>query len=622
MLRRFGDWLDARVGHRRVCAAFRERVLPNGPSWWYTSASCLFWLLVIQGVTGLLLMATYSPSMTSAWASVHYIDQSAAGRFLRGVHHFAAHAMIILFVVHVARVLVSAAFRAPRELVWITGLLLIPLIIIWTVTGNPLSGSQTGIAQIEVEGNILASTPVIGPALRRLLIGGEEVGNLTLTHLYFLHVGLLPLLVGLLCALHLHQVYKHSPHRAVSTSEAEGQPAGVPYWPYQTFRNLVVLAAVTGVIAWLAWTRGAPLAAPADPDLPQTPRPEWYFRWLFELRRHFTGEWEFVATIVLPAAILAFFLFLPLLDRWLSRRVGLLFRVAVVVGSVGGWGWLTYNSLSRDWRDPEYLAAREQSAEFSTRARELADTQHITVAGAARLLQQDAKTRGPLLFAKHCASCHPYVNEQGAGIAAAEPSAPNLYGFGTPDWIMGLLDRDRITSPQVYGATKFSEGDMVGKVQELFDGAGEEGTDELRGKLRQVAAALSAEAGLPAGRGGVAPDEADVAHGRELITGEFSCTDCHRFGDTGDLGSAPDLTGYGSREWLAGMISDPAGERFYPSDLNDRMPAFCADAEHPETNLLSPSERDLLVDWLRGEWFEPSPPAESASPPPANIVVR
>jgi quinol-cytochrome oxidoreductase complex cytochrome b subunit len=91
MLRRFGDWLDARLGHRRVCAAFRERVLPNGPSWWYTSASCLFWLLVIQGVTGLLLMATYSPSMTSAWASVHFIDQSAAGRFLRGVHHFAAH---------------------------------------------------------------------------------------------------------------------------------------------------------------------------------------------------------------------------------------------------------------------------------------------------------------------------------------------------------------------------------------------------------------------------------------------------------------------------------------------------------------------------------------------------
>src|SRR4029079_2383108 len=93
--------------------------------------------------------------------------------------------------------------------VWATGLLLIPLVVIWTVTGNPLAGRQKGIAQVEVEGNILGSLPVVGHILRQLLIGGEEVGNLTLTHLYFLHVGLLPLLVGLLSAVHLQQIYRH-----------------------------------------------------------------------------------------------------------------------------------------------------------------------------------------------------------------------------------------------------------------------------------------------------------------------------------------------------------------------------------------------------------------------------
>ncbi len=106
------DWFDARLGHRRVLRALRSRALPTGPSWWLAIAACLFWLLVLQCATGLLLMASYSPSMASAWASVHFIDQASAGRFLRGVHHFAPHAMICLFGVHVARVLLAASFRA------------------------------------------------------------------------------------------------------------------------------------------------------------------------------------------------------------------------------------------------------------------------------------------------------------------------------------------------------------------------------------------------------------------------------------------------------------------------------------------------------------------------------
>lgn len=609
MCKRFGDWLDARLGHRTLVASFRQRTLPDGPSWWYTSASCLFWLLVIQGVTGLLLMATYSPSMTSAWASVHFIDQTAAGRFLRGVHHFASHAMIILLAVHVARVLVTAAFRAPRELIWITGLLLFPLMIVWTVSGNPLKGSQTGMAQIAVEGNILGATPVIGPPLQRLLIGGDEVGNLTLTHLYFLHVGLLPVLVLLLAVVHLQQVYRHSIRSPTSSDIAHDEAAGgpVPYSPHQTVRNLTVLAGLVGVIAWLAWTRGAPLDAPADPALPHTPRPEWYFRWLFELRRHFTGEREFIATIVLPMAILAFFLLVPLLDRWLPRRVGLVFRVGVLAVSVGGWGWLTYTSFSRDWNDPEYQATVARSSELAERAGALADVKHVGVRGAAVLLQEDPKTQGPVLFRRHCANCHPYTDADGNGIGVDEPSAPNLYGFGSADWIEGMLDPERIASRDYFGATAFEEGDMFYAVQDLYDAAEEEETsDELRANLRLVAETLAAEGGDPP----ESPD-VDLERGHELLTSELGCTDCHRFGEEGDLGSAPDLTGYGSREWLIGMISNPNGERYYPDDLNDRMPAYAEHPNEPESNLLSRGEVELLADWLRGEWFEPGAPDSS-----------
>ena len=189
--RQFFVWLDDRTGYHRLLLPIRRRMLPAGPSWEYSTASCLLWILVVQLITGLLLMATYSPSVTSAWASVHYIEQSGYGSFIRGLHHYASHALIILFAIHTIRVLLRAGFRPPGELIWVTGLLLIPLVIVWAITGNPLAGTVKGMAQIEVEGSIIGSTPVIGPLIRRILLGGDDVGHLTLTHLYFLHVGLI-----------------------------------------------------------------------------------------------------------------------------------------------------------------------------------------------------------------------------------------------------------------------------------------------------------------------------------------------------------------------------------------------------------------------------------------------
>jgi ubiquinol-cytochrome c reductase cytochrome b subunit len=144
---------------------------------------------------------------------------------------------------------------------------------------------------------------------------------------------------------------------------------------------------------------------------------------------------------------------------------------------------------------------------------------------------------------------------------------------------------------------------MAGKIAELFDEAGEDGQAELRTKLQQVARALSAEAALAPQQTQDRADAAEISRGRELISGDLGCTDCHRFGDQGDLGSAPDLTGYGSRAWLQEMIARPTAERFY-GDRNDRMPSFAPDQSHTAANLLSPHELSLLTDWLRGEWFD------------------
>lgn len=619
MWKRLLNWLDERTSYRHLLTPIVRRVLPAGPRWSLTSASVLLWLFIIEIATGLFLMTTYSPSTMTAWASVHYIEQSPFGSFLRGIHFIAAQAIIILIIVHVVRVLISAAFRAPRELIWITGLLLLPLMIVWAITGNPLSNSLKGVAQIEVEGNILGSTPLVGPVLQRILIGGDEVGHLTLTHLYFLHVGFMPLVVTLLLGVHVWQVYRHG--LTPQKGNSDGSSAR-PYFPYQTVRNMTVLTAVLGILAYYALRHGAPLDVPADSTLSLVPRPEWYFRSLFELRRYFTGDWEFVATLIIPGTAMAILLAIPFIDRWFQPRTSFVLRSLLVLLGLGGAGGLTLVSFMRDWNDQEYQHSLVEFEEHSARAREIADHRHIPPEGAIALLRDDAKTQGPLLFKLHCASCHPYVDAQGVGIPAPSPSAPNLYGFGTASWIGGMLDPERIKSEHVFGKTKFVDGEMQSSIVEKFDGAkSEEDRKALREQLAKVARALSAEAQLNSQAPADAQDQALIAAGKELLTGDLSCTDCHKFHDVGELGSGPDLTGYASREWLEGMIANPQHERFYPDDRNDRMPAFCSDPQHPRANLITPTELKLLVDWMRGEWFEaPASPADSS--PAKGVALR
>jgi ubiquinol-cytochrome c reductase cytochrome b subunit len=585
------DWLDERLDYRLIGNRMKNRLLPKGPSWLNTSASCLFWLLIIQCVTGLLLMASYSPSMASAWASVNFIDQTAAGRFIRGVHHYASHAMILLLGLHLLRVMSAGAYRAPRELIWITGLMLLPLMVVWTVTGNPLAATQKGISQIQVEGNILGSTPVLGSLLRRILFGGDEVGTLTLTRLYFLHVGLMPLAAGGLCLVHLYQIVKHSQFRSAPV-EGQQPDAKLPYWPYQTVRNMSVLTVLVGILSYLAWQDGAPLYAPADPDIVFSPRPEWYFRWLFELRRHFTGDTEFIATMVIPAGFLGAFMAAPFFDRFRSSRVSVVCRLFVATACLSGWSYLTLMSYQQDWNDPEYLKEQAAFEALSARALELARTEPLTEKGAIQLLRQDPHTQGPKLFAQHCISCHSHTDSEGQGLKSPDPSAPNLYGIGTSDWIAGFLDPQRIVSDAYFGRTKFRDGEMVQHMTGMFVKTSSDSATDTPAVQTALAAALAAEAEFES------RDSELAAKGRALITSSGSCTDCHRFHEHGELGSAPDLTGYASPKWVRQMIANPTGPQHY-RDANDRMPDFAADVEHPELNLLTTQDLDLLVRWLR-----------------------
>jgi ubiquinol-cytochrome c reductase cytochrome b subunit len=567
MLKRMANWIDERTGYRRLLEIYHRRTIPGGPRWRYVTGSCLMGMLLVVAVTGLLLMTTYSPSSTNAWASVHYIEHMSGGSFLRGLHYWGGQALLIVLGIHTVRVLLAGVYRAPRELIWATGLLLFPLTLLWAITGNPLAWTQRGYGQIQVETNIIASTPFIGPVIQRILIGGDEMGHLTLTHLYSLHVAVFPLLVFGLLGLHVLQVVQHGTAVSSSTLHAQPHPS---YWPHQSIRNIAALTLVLAVVSTLAIFRGAPLDAPADPTLPSMPRPEWYFMFLFELRRYFSGDWEIVATLLIPLAVLVILLAMPALDRRLPRRIGVAFRIFVVGGGLIGWGSLTYLAVARDWNDPEFRSAQEAAHQLATRVRELATPGGIPPEGAIALLRDDPQTRGPILFADNCAACHRHGDEFRIGDEAAD-----LAGFGTESWIRELLHDPG--SPRFFGRTKLTR--MKKWVEENLKDLDPE-------EQAEIDLAATWLAGQPRG---VPKEDDQSAFAKGFEAFNNWCIECHKYeGDGGTNIAGPDFTGYGSPEWIRGMLVAPDSAERYGKKSN--MPSF--------DEKLTDRDVDMLIDWL------------------------
>jgi ubiquinol-cytochrome c reductase cytochrome b subunit len=416
-----------------------------------------------------------------------------------------------------------------------------------------------------------------------------------------------------------HGIHAHDVKRAPETT----------FWPDQVLKDAVACLAVLCVVLFFVFkpvifgqpigdhpgdVLGADLGAPADPaNQYSAARPEWYFLFLFQFLKYFPGESEIYGAIVIPAVLMGVLFLMPIVGHWRLGHVFnvlFLFCILIGVGLLTAQAWYDDNMARYAWKLPfwdekteaakraeseAYLGAVRDAEHSAERATELARAPAgIPQAGAASLLRTDPKTQGPRLFTQYCANCHDHVDANGQGIAAEKKSAPNLYGFASREWLAGLLDPQRIDGPEYFGLTKHRTGDMAGFVKDSLP-------DHNKDDVRKAIMALSAEAGLPSQKEADERDAHEIAVGRKLIE-ELTCTDCHKFRNVGDLGTAPDLTGYGSRAWLTAFIANPAHERFYGKG-NDRMPAFAA-SKNKAQNQLSPQNLSLIVRWLRGDWHE------------------
>src|ERR1041385_5224888 len=186
------------------------------------------------------------------------------------------------------------------------------------------------------------------------------------------------------------------------------------------------------------------------------------------------------------------------------------------------------------------------------------------------MLRDDPFIQGPKLFARKCAACHRYGGHDGTGLKPRVPQkASDLKGFASREWLAGLLDPSKITTTNYFGATKFRTGKMVKFVSRDVAHY----SAEQKQTLLKVIAAVSAEAQLK-GQLLVEQQEAGIIQeGKTLLRTETRCTDCHQFHKADEDATAPELTGYGSRPWLIGFISNPAHAKYYGT-RNDQMPQF------------------------------------------------
>jgi ubiquinol-cytochrome c reductase cytochrome b subunit len=582
----FLAWLDDRTGFRKLARAVLFHQVPGGSRWRHALANAVLFALLTQIITGVALWFCYSPGAQTAWASVFYLQNDVPGGwFLRGLHHFNAQLVTVFLALRLAQIIIDGSCKAPREVNFWVWLALLVFVLAASVTGWLLPWDQKGYWATKVPTNIISITPIIGPALQRLMVGGSQLGQLTLMRFFALHAGIIP---GCLLTLVVVHFYLFRRHGYAAPDNAD-QPS-VSYWPDQALRDAIGFLTVAAllVVVTVAF-HGAELTTPADAtENYSAARPEWFFLPLYQFLKLFPGGTEVFGAMVIPGVLFLFVFLMPFSAR---QKSGQRFNVALILGVAVAAGVLLWRAVAADRADPAFLAAKRQLEIDSARVKVLAQEQGIPPSGALTLLQHDPQTQGPRLFARYCASCHRYDGHNGMGIPPTDKqSASDLKGFGSRAWLGGLLDPAYVDGPNYFGGTAHKKGKMVKFVKTKVAAY----SPDQRAELTQVIAALSADAQLDSQKSLDATSASDIKAGAALFSGEINCADCHQFHTQDANADAPDLTGWASRDWLISFIGNPKQSRFYGDD-NDRMPAFL------DQHILDSDQIALIADWLRAK---------------------
>ena len=204
------DWMEDRTSIVTILEHFLYEPVPKRGKWLYTLGSATLFLITLQFLTGILLLFYYVPSAENAWNSIYYIMSDVYfGQLIRGIHFWSANILVVVIGLHMARTFFSGSYKAPREMNWIVGVILILIVTILAFSGYALRWDAEGFWAWEVGIKIGSYSPFIGDYMAAFLLGGDTVGPATLSRVFVVHVWLLPAVLAPLIGVHLFLLRKH-----------------------------------------------------------------------------------------------------------------------------------------------------------------------------------------------------------------------------------------------------------------------------------------------------------------------------------------------------------------------------------------------------------------------------
>jgi ubiquinol-cytochrome c reductase cytochrome b subunit len=297
-LNKAGRWINDRSGFTEMLKPLMNHPVPPGSKWAYVFGSATLFCFVLQIATGIGLALLYQPSSDKAFQSLQYITYKATmGKTLRAIHYYGASGMIIMAGIHMLRVYITAAYKYPREMSWISGVILLVLTLGMGFTGQLLRWDDNGVWSAVVAAEQLGRIPLIGKSIARLLLGGDTLGGQSLSRFFSYHVFLFPALIFIFIGFHLWLVMRNGisePPKAGRLVDPRTyrqwyrnmlKQSGVPFWPYAAWRDAVFSSIIIITIFILAIIFGPPvLTKPPDPSIVITsPKPDWYLLWIYAM---------------------------------------------------------------------------------------------------------------------------------------------------------------------------------------------------------------------------------------------------------------------------------------------------------------------------------------------------
>jgi quinol-cytochrome oxidoreductase complex cytochrome b subunit len=338
------NWLGSRyrIDGRALVEMSNEPVPNHLKHWWFCLGGTPMYLFAVQIITGILLAFYYVPDPSQAYESVAHITNDVSfGWYIRSLHKWGATLMIASVILHQMRVFFTGAYRKPRELSWVVGMVLLLLTLVCGFTGYSLVYEQLSYWGAKVGTNIAEQVPLVGHTLADVMRGGPEIGRNTMTRFFMLHAAVMPTLMVLVLALHIALIRLQGVTEFEFPQDKAKPKKTFNFFPDHLLTEVVMGLVVMIILSALACIFPAGLGERGNPlETPEVIKPEWFFYFTFRWLKLFTAT-----TAVLSLGFLVFIAFLwPWIDAGLrklfrNREISVYIGILAVLGIIGLTVW-------------------------------------------------------------------------------------------------------------------------------------------------------------------------------------------------------------------------------------------------------------------------------------------